>query len=232
MSKQSRRFVILASGVSAAVIVFMMMISSVSAGTGSLKISPALPAMVSSPAHFEIWAEGNCHAADPHIFLVMTEACYEGLTGNVKVEWSGGSVTIPSSNWTKESDGGKVPPGTTTGAGYTVSSLKDHLKTTGPVYWAFKPFLSGHTITHTHQSFNVTLPSTSPKMLVYALGKAVGHELDADYLGSDDPDCHTLFNVRVPPSIPGFVVFEPATAMVALASFGALAVYGLRRRKS
>jgi len=53
-------------------------------------------------------------------------------------------------------------------------------------------------------------------MLVYVLGKTDGN---------------TVFNNRVPPTIPGFVVPEPAAIAAAATSFGALAAYALIKRK-
>jgi hypothetical protein len=187
-------------------------------GVGQLKISPALPIMVKSPATFETWVEGNGKASDPHVFMVMTESCYRGLTGDVKVEWTGGSLTVPGTDWTCESDNSKkVPPGTENGADYTVASLKSELATAGPIYWTFQPFLNGQKISQTPISFNVTLPSTNARMLVYVLGKS---------------QCSTLFDMRVPPSAAGFiVVFEPGPILVTLASFSALAVFAIKHRK-
>lgn len=188
------------------------------AGVGAIQISPYLPAMVSSPASFTVSTKDDAFATDPHIFLVMTESCYNGLQSDVKVNWtySNTPVSITITAWTKETvDSVKVPPDTVEGAGYTVSSLQDHLGTTGPIYWAFAAFLSGQVITTTPLEFTVTLPSSAPKMLVYVLG-------------IDEGD---LFDMRVPPTNPGFVVPEPATIILAMGSFGALALYAVKRRK-
>jgi hypothetical protein len=204
--------------------VALTVIPIVSAGTGSLRISPALPALVSSPADFETWAQSGS-VKDPHIFLVMTKACHDGLTGNVVVKWAGGSITIQETEWTQETDDGhKVPPGTTSGAGYTVSSLKSHLTTADPVYWVFKPFLGGQTLTQTHVSFNVTLPSTNPKMLVYVLGKS--GSADTGTSAASD-----LFDARVPPTIPGLVIPELGPLLLASSSFAALGFYAVKRRR-
>ena len=164
------------------------------AGTGSIRIDPPLPYGSDSPAVFEVWTQGGVDANDPHIFLVMTEACYDGLVAPVVVEWDGGSVTLPKgTDWTKEtSNGVKVPPGTAPGAGYTVASLKDHLNTSGAIYWAMADLWEGP-LNGTKQTLTITLESGSPEMLVYILGKS----------GSDES-----FSIRVPPTIPGFVVPE------------------------
>lgn len=62
----------------------------------------------------------------------------------------------------------------------------------------------------------MTLPSTSPKMLVYAIGKS---EATGDY------------DNRVPNTRLGLVVPEPSIILAALAAFGALALYSIKKRK-
>jgi hypothetical protein len=195
---------------------FSLICPVVAAGRGSLRISPAMPTMVSSPATFETWVQGKGHVSDPHIFLVMTNSSYYGLTAAVKVEWAGGSLMIPTAAWTSETtNGNKVPPNTASGAWYTVGDLKSHLGTTQQIWWAFQPFLSGQNITQTHTAFTVTLPSNNPRMLVYVVGK------DANV---------GLYDVSVPDSIPGFVVFEPGPIFAMLALFSAFMVYAVKRR--
>lgn len=180
---------------------------------GTIRIEPSNPTMVSSPATFNISVTEH-PAADPHILLVMTKACYNGLTGSVQVTWTGGSISFSAVDFTAATTG-KVPP-STPDADYTVASLQDHLGVSHSeeVYYAFGPFLAGP-ITQTEQTFVVTLPSTAPKMLVYAIGKS-----------------STDFDNKVPPTIPGFVVPEPGTILLALASFSALGLYSLKRRKT
>ena len=149
----------------------------------------------------------------------MTEASFEGLTGDVTVDWPGGAtpdLTIPNNAWKMETDNSvKVPPGCDSGTGYTVASLKDHLDTTGAIYWVFEPFLAGP-ITETPSEFTVTLDSTDARMMVYALGKAEGSD---------------LFSNRVPPTQPGFVVPELATVLLSAASLSALGIYALVRKR-
>ena len=189
------------------------------AGTGSIRIDPTLPMGVDSPADFDIWSQDGKDVNDPHVFLVMTEACYDGLMGNVEVAWDGGSVTIVGTDWTKETTNGKkVPPDTTPGAGYTVASLKDHLDTTGAIYWAFKPILEGP-LGATKETITVSMESSSPKMLVYILGKSGAETSISD-----------KFDIRVPPTIPGFVVPElPIGAASALLTM--IGVYFSKMRK-
>jgi len=185
------------------------------AGTGSIRIDPPLPDMTASPAEFEIWAQSGV-ANDPYIFLVITEACYSGLTGNTGVSWSGGSVSF-GDVWIgpESTNGDKLPPGTTSGAGYTVASLKDHLDTDGPIYYVFIPIPGLTQLTSEHVTITVTLSSDNPEMLVYILGKSPG---------SED------FDMRVPPTIPGFVVPEiPFGTIMGLASMlAAFAIYAKR----
>ena len=216
-----RKFVLLALAL------MLVIIPSVSArATGTIRIDPVWPVMLGSPADFEIWVQGAGNpTSEPNILLAMTEACWEGLTGNIVVSWSGGSVIFTKEEFTAvQVNGNKVPPlGTTKGACYTVASLKDHLSyglsvpisKTETIYWAMQPFLSGDLI-ETTQKFTVTLPSTHPRMLVYVLGKTEGSN---------------IFDNKVPPTRPGFVIPELGTMLLILAPFTAFAVYAVRRRK-
>jgi hypothetical protein len=214
------------TSISIAVVALLAIASPVFA-QGLIRLTPhgsyyGQPIMLSSPATFSVYIQSGLNAADPHIFLVMTESSYKGLTGNVKVNWTiTDSVTITT--WHKETvNSKKVPPDTTSGVGYTVASLRDHLNTTEPIYWAFEPFLSGP-ITKTPTMFTVTLPSTAPRMLVYALGKS--------YCVGSIAACQPLFNNRVPPTQPGFVVPELVPVLLLLAPFSALALYTIKRRR-
>lgn len=188
------------------------LVHSVMGGQGTIRIAPSLPVMLNSPATFTIWAQpGGNPTYDPHILLVMTENCYNGLQGDVVVEWSGGSIPFSQAEFIGPVDIPEIvpPTGTTPGSKYTVASLKDHLGTDMPVYWAMDAFLSGPIVTSPAQTFEVTLPSTNPRMLVYALGKTKGSD---------------LFNNKVPPTIPGFVIPELIPILLVLAPFGALVV--------
>ncbi len=202
--------------------------------TGTIRISPALPVMVESPADFEIWVQGAGDPTyDPHILLVMTNESWDGLTGNVVVSWNGDSVSFAKGDFAM-ADSGYVPPsGTTEGARYTVASLKSHLGTEGPVYWAMDAFLDGPLHTSPHQNFTVTLTSTKTRMLVYALGKTdCDQESTLQIPTNLNPNCNDYpFNNKVPPTIPGFIVPELSTILLALASFGALGLYAFKRRK-
>lgn len=185
-------------------------------GTGQIRIMPQLPIALSSPATFNVSVTTG-ESFDPHLLLVMTNACYNGLSGDVVATWAGGSVTFLTSDFAADNtNGNKVPPGTTNGADYTVASLKSHLNVADAVYWACKPFLSGP-ITTSPTSFTITFTSTSPKMLVYALGKS--------------NQTASLFDMKVPNTIPGFILPELATVLLATGSFAALGLYAIKRRK-
>lgn len=179
------------------------------------------PIMLSTPATFNITVEGQGTAYHPNILLVMTNSCYQGLTGPVLVNWTGGSTSFPKASFVSIHDNNAyIPPiDTTQGTRYRVSGLKDHIGVNGTaddaLYYAYGPFLS-RPINQTIQSFKITLPSNNPRMLVYALGKSA---------------CSNLFNMRVPPTKAGFVVPDLAPALMASASFGAFGLYAVKRRK-
>jgi len=201
-----------------AIIVLTIVASPVFA-LGTIRIEPHAfdlpdPMVVSSPATFNVTVAQHT-AYDPQIFLVMTKACYEGLTGNVAVTWTGGNLNFAPADFTAASTG-KAPP-STPDADYTIASLQDHLEVphSENIYYAVAPFLSAP-ITETNQTFTVTLPSTSPKMLVYAIGKS---EATGDY------------DNRVPNTRPGLVVPEPSIILAALAAFGALGLYSIKKKK-
>ena len=201
----------------ALVLLAFSMLPIASAYGALIRLDPANPIMQTSPAVFSAFIVSGEDATDPHIFLVMTDACHSGLTGDVTVSWPGGAaIDLTITTWNQETvNSVKVPPNTEEGTGYTVASLKDHLGTTGSIWWAFQPILSGP-ITETPVDVTVVLPSTDPAMLVYALGKSGDTE---------------LFNNRVPPTIPGFIIPEAAPLILATASFAALGAYAYKRKK-
>lgn len=189
-----------------------------SGGTGEIRISPPMPTMLSSPATFNISVSQGV-SYQPQLLLVMTNSSYYGLTGNVVVTWSNGTVSFAPGDFTGDNtNGDKVPPtGATNGASYTVASLKSHLGVSNTIWWAYKPFLSGAILTTTPISFTITLPSTSPKMLVYALGKS--------------NSTATLFDMKVPNTKPGLVVPEVATLILAASPFAAFGLYAFKRKR-
>jgi hypothetical protein len=203
------------------IVAMSMMIAPVFAAT--IRITPNSsgypnPIMLSSPATFKI-DDVSKTDYDPHILLVMTIASWNGLSGAVTVTWTGGSTTFQKADFTFAANGGgsnKIPPGVT--ADYTAASCADHLGVSGSdVYYAFGPFLA-HEIDQTEQEFTVTASSTALRMLVYAIGR------------KDSPTAP--LNNNVPPTQPGLVIPEPATIMLALASFGALGLFLVKRKKA
>lgn len=214
-----------------AVAMILATIPGVMAGVGGIRIETPdgeyWPVMVESPAEFNIWVQGTSPANDPHILLVMTEDCFNASTGPVNVSWTGGSVSFETGDFTPVSGmGGVLVPPSGADPAYQVSALKDHLDygLSDPlvfddtIYWAMDSFLGAPIPADKENplTFNVTLPSDEPRMLVYALGK------------SSQTD---NFDMRVPPTRPGFIVPELAPVVLALGSFSALALFAIRRRK-
>jgi hypothetical protein len=204
-------------------------------GVGTIRLEPhgsyyPDPIMLSSPATFNVSVQsGGDPTCDPHILLVMTADSYNGLTGDVTVNWTN-TVDLTVTSWTMETENGnKIPSGVPihSGAGYTVASLKDHLGTSDAIYWSFNPILDGNPLTQDKQDFTVTLPSSAPRMLVYVLGKT--GEYDGQTIVC--PSAESEFDNRVPPTQPAFVVPELSTIVLAGSSFGALAIYTLRKKQ-
>lgn len=196
-----------------------------SAGVGSIKIDPYWPTMVASPATFETWVEGGSGPAyDLHILVVITKACYDGLSGDVVLEDGLGPVDIAKLAFTAVTlNSEKVPPGYT--AQYTVASLKDHLSyglsvallSTDTIYWALAIAPFDEPLTGTHQEFTVTVPSSAPRALIYVMGSSVDDSGDLD--------------MHVPPTPAGFVVPEPATIAATATAIGAFGLYAYRRKR-
>jgi len=172
--------------------------------TGGLRIDPPLPDPSESPATFEVYvipsADPTYH---PHILLVITDSC-KSTIGDVSVTWTGGGTTI--SSWNSETVlSVKVPPSATTGAGYTVASLMDHLETSGTIWWACEEILDAP-IGEGSTYITVSFTSKDPEMLVYIMGSS----------STNNP---VTLDRRVPPTIPGFVIPElPLGTMTAVAS--------------
>jgi hypothetical protein len=198
---------------------FVFAISSATASTGTIRIDPALPLMIGSPADFEVWVQGAGDPTfNPHILLVITEECKLGLAGDIVVTWDGGSLNIAPNEFIEATDKFVPPMGATSGARYTVASLKDHIGTEGPIFWAMGSILEGPIHTSPRSAFTVTIDSNSTRVLVYVMGMT-------------DSACG-LFDTRVPPTIPGFVVPEVGTLLLTLAPLGAFGLYAFKRRRS
>jgi len=203
--------------------------------TGTIRLGPIVwPIAVDSPADFQVWVEGEGDPTyDPHVLLVMTEDCWNGLTGDVVVNWTGDSVSFNKLiNFTGVTSNPEyVPPaGTTSGARYTVASLKDHLSyglsepisSDETVYWAMGAFLDDP-LTGIPQNFTVNLSSTDPRMLVYVLGKTEeGSEVFDNYITR-----------KVPPTAPGFIVPEIPFGTIAafIVMFGALTIFAIKKKR-
>ena len=107
---------------------------------------------------------------------------------------------------------------------YTVASLKDHLGIEGTdlsIYWALVPFPPGAEIKGSTEKYRVhiNLDSTDPCMLVYVYAKSVNLP-EAEY------------DIRVPPTNPGFMVPEPATIAAIATSTLTLLGYAYYKRKT
>lgn len=145
-------------------------------GTGLIRIDPPLPQVVTStPADFTIWVNDGSTANNPIIFLAMTQTSYNSFSGSVTVAWyygGIGSVSIPKESWENASSYSKLPPNTSPGAGYAIASIKSHLgNTVEEIWWANASILNGP-LTGTNQTITVSLPATSPDMMIYILGSS------------------------------------------------------------
>jgi len=210
-------------------VLLLISIPCVMAGTGSLRISPEWPTMVASPADFTVWCQDGI-SYDVNILLVMTDSCHDSLPGTdaVVVEDDGGIVitTFGSGDFTGVTGMGGVyvPDDATTGARYTVSSLKDHLdlglseplESDDTIWWAMKPLFD--TLDADTEEITITLNSDNPRMLVYLMGKSV--------------DNAELFDMRVPPTPAGFVIPEVAigSIMAVAAMFTALGLFAYKKK--
>ena len=159
------------------------------------------PVMLSSPATFSVnLSNKNAVAYDTRILLVMTKACYDGLSGPITVTWDGGGLSFDKDidielldyvGPPDQYDPMKVP--TDTSDQYNAKALADHLGVVNEdLYYVNGSFLDE--ITGDGQEFIVTLPSSSPRMLVYVLGS--------------NEDGIEVYNMSTPMSQPGFVVPE------------------------
>ena len=200
---------------------------------GELTIIPhgsyyPLPIMLSSPATFTIESTNTTIGLFPYIVLVMTKTSYDGLTAPVRVNWTGTSgqynETIFPKNSFSATSSGYIPDTTVTPfdtGRYPVSNLKEHLGVNGTtndmLYYVFGPFLGGNAIGRIPRQFTVTLPSTKPRMLVLAIARS--------------GVCAAFFNMRVPPCRPGFIVPETPPIFIAMASFAAIGLYAIKRKK-
>ena len=207
----------------------LVVISSVLAvATSIIIITPQWPIAQKTPASLDISVTGPADPTyDPQILLAMTVDCYNGIDGPgdlaVRVAWTGDSLDFYKTDFLllSGSPPPKVPP-TGSDKQYVRSSLADHLGELGDsdVRWAMLPlpgtFPPDGNLHTTPISLTVTVFSTNPKVLVYALGKSNPAE---------------NFDRWVPPTNPGFVIPEPATIAVTAMSMIALVAYTARKKK-
>jgi hypothetical protein len=161
--------------------------------------------MLPSPATFETWVEdGYPDAYDSHILVVMTQSCYDSLSGSIVVHNGLEPVTIAKAAFTGVTDNAaKVPPGHM--AQYTVAALKDHLgyglsvplSAIDTIYWALADAPVSEPLDKTHMEFTVTVPSPNARALIYAMGSSVDDSGDLD--------------TGVPATQAGFVVSHTTT---------------------
>ena len=214
----------------------------VMAGTGGLAISPQWPVMVESPATFSVWAK-SADVYDVNVLLVTTQEVYDAFSATAITLTSGtATVLVQPGDFVSATGTGNeyVPPsGTTNGARYTVASLKDHLSynlsepldSDDVIYWVMFPLndssvFSGSfddrfdPLTTVPEEITLELHSSlsNPRMLIYLLGNSV-----------DDAE---LFDVKVPPTNPGFMVPEIAMGSIMAVStmFAALGLYAYRKK--
>ena len=201
-------------------------------GKGNLRISPALPTMSGTEEIFEIWVEGegpgDVTVYYPQLFLVMTETCHNVLT-KVVIDFhnNGYDITEDATLWPGdfigETDDDKtLPPGYISGVAETVSALKSHLGIgkSESIYYALVSFPPGDTIIGSPTyKVKITLDSTDPKMLVYLFGKSENSAV-------------TDYDMKVPPTNPGFMVPEPATIAAVATPTLTLLAYALYKRKT
>jgi hypothetical protein len=190
--------------------------------------------MVGSPAEFTVWSQ-SADSYDTSILLVTTEECYNEFADapNVvaTVDYPAGGYTIGfTKNAFKAStdNNEKVPVNAEEGAGYTVASLKDHLDyglsipfgSEDTIYWAIAPIVHPDFDPLTTTPVNITVSEdgcSDPRMLVYLLGHS--------------EDGAELFDMRVPPTNPGFVVPEVGTIILAGTSFAGLGLYAIKQKR-
>jgi hypothetical protein len=153
---------------------------------GELTITPNGVLVLSSPVTFSIVFDYLNSANFPNILLVMTKTSYQGMTGPILVNWTGGSTSFAKADF-QAADSGFIPPQTVTSydsGRYGLSELREHLEENDTandvLYYVFGPFLSG-SVGRTAQTFYVTLPSENPRMFVLAIARTV---------------CSTSFDIR------------------------------------
>jgi len=169
------------------------------------------PRITTSPANLMIYHTGEANITDVRLLIVIDKSTYDGLeeiTTNT-------SLSISQNDFqevkVKKLDFGNCE--------YEVSAIKSKLGVGNKdaIYYCFTPFLSKITKTPTYFTLTVTLTvnSNSVRVLVLALGK----------------DCSDVFNACSSFSKSTFVIPEPATIFMAVASIAALGAYAYKRKR-
>jgi hypothetical protein len=187
-----------------------------SAGVGSIRIHPYWPTPTGNPATFTTWVQGKDDACQPRVLVVMTDECKTGLNGgDITITWWDASVHTLSIFEDEDVNKDKIPDWA---KGYTVASLKDHLDTSGTIWWAATGVLAGPLEVGTDYEFEVAIPSSEIKALVYVLGQSE--------CGSGEWD------MRIPPTPAGFVIPEiPLGTVATMATMiGAVGLFALRKK--
>jgi hypothetical protein len=176
---------------------------------GELTITPSGVLALSTPVTFSISFDSSGSANFPNILLVMTKTSYESLTGPIIVNWTGGSASFVKANF-QAVDSGYIPSVAVTSydsGRYGLLELREQLEVNDTandaLYYVFGSFLSG-AVGQTVQTFNVTLPSENPRMLVLAIARTY---------------CSTSFDIRTfltCETIPEFDAVFPALVLGAL----------------
>jgi len=217
-------------------VLLLILIPCVMAQTGGLRITPAWPVMVESPAIFTVWCQ-TTDSYDTAMDFVVTEGCWNNMGTDpvIEVTYDPGTgvetiIQIYKASfvpYTTNSD--KYPdfPNVEEGAKYTVASLKDHLS-----YGLSVPLGATDTIyiansAMDHEDFDplgletkeitISLDSSEPRMLIYMHG------------ASED---NGNYDIKVPPTNPGFMVPEVVIgSIMAVASmFTALGLYAYKKK--
>ena len=189
-------------------------------GQGQIRIEPHAfdppdPVIVGSPATFNITVVEHT-ARDPQLLLVTTKVCLDGLGegGLILVSWDWNpyipAVGLPAGAFTPIDKGWIPPESDGFGKIYQAKSLRSHLGVEDElIYYAYLDMLVDGNEIAEGDSYNVTItvPSTSPRVLVYAFG----------------------VDSKVPPTRPGFVI--PEFGIGTIAALGSMVVALLLRKR-
>jgi len=170
------------------------------------------PRITTSPANLMIFHTGEAHTVtDVHLLIVIDKSTYDGL----------GAITTSTS--LSISQGNFVGPVTDDRLGfgnceYEVSAIKSKLGVgqDKDIYYCFVKFLDEIGNMKSPTYFTLTVDSTSVRVLVLALGK----DRSSD-----------VFNACSSFSKSTFVIPEPATIFMAVASIAALGAYAYKRKR-